>query len=1193
MKENEIGIALLQEIWLKKDEYFRISNYRMESKRRNEGYGGVAVLVREDIHYERVELGCFLPVEVVAVKIKKNFDPITCISVYVPPDRNLLQETKEKIKMLFEEIEDLPGEIVIGGDWNGHHETWDPAGKTCPKGALINTLIEASKFSLLNDGTHTCLTTREKRNTTVDLTLATTGVAIKANWTVDEQEFGSIHLAILIEIGSDIPIVKKTTKRINQEKAATLINEIKPQYLYDPEEMQNVFDESIGKATYVVKDKKGNWLKRWWTEEISEAYQVKRAALRSYNREKSQQNLIELQHKRAKLKSLIRRQKRRYCQEISEKVDEDTPSRQLWNIIRGLDTALTKPVGYKAEMTQEDGKRFMEHYYEGKHKIISMPKANTKPELSGYEMAIAEDEILKNLRKRKPHSAAGPDGMSYAILKKLRPDIQSKVCEMLNQVYITEQIPDKWRSTEVRAIPKPNSKDPSLPSAQRPICLQNVCIKLLTGAVKDRIVEITEIENLLPKNSFGFRKNCSATTCVNYLVNRIHEAQGKGQIAVAVFMDMSQAFDSVDTQILLNQLAKIGIPEKIIAWLHCYLKNRKMICNTTEGEIETTISEGLPQGCPLSPTLFNIYTAELHEVQEEGCELIQFADDFTVMVTGKTLEEIEERANSFLGKFDSKLQTLQLKLNPSKSAAVPFTLKHVDKMTVKISGEKIAINNTHKQLGIILDRTLTFRKHIEENRRKGTEKLKIIKILSRRKTKANSETLVKIGNAVIRSKLEYGAQVFGGAANTNIKKLQTVQNAYLRSAMGYLKTTPIHVIQAETGQLPIDCRIELLTLRDAIKSSFHRNQIKPFIETASRTQEGNGSFLTHIAMKHTDVIHQIHPKDENMPFLIRKQYSDRYVSYRIEPKLVKDQQKKTNWSADKWKQHFLELKERKYKNYSELYTDASKTREGTALAVIDNTGEACKKNKISSNYSITNAELLAIDRAIKSIKEKGYGKAVIFTDSNSACQMLLNRSTIQENFIAWNIIKELQEKSPFIKIQWIPSHQGIEGNERADRTAVAATQETQSDFTSLALSDALALAKEEIWDSWKTRYKETSEEKGIKHFEIMEEPGKTVWSKGLILTSEKKRILNRIRSGHTLTKERRYKWGWEEEEECDFCEEKEDLEHVLYMCPKFNIQRNEFPALEYCKPLKNILKNNEEMEMKQIVSFLKATKIQV
>lgn len=257
LKQNDVGIAILQEIWLKKDEHFRIANYRMESKRRNEGYGGVAVLVREDLQYEKVDLGCFLPVEVVAIKLTKGADPITIISVYVPPDRHSLQEIKEKIRLLFDEIEDLPGEVLIGGDWNGHHETWDTGGKTCPKGALINTLIENSKLTLFNDGTHTCLTTMDKRSTTVDLTLATAGIASKANWAVDEQEFGSIHLAILIEIGSDIPIVKKTTKKINQEKAAKLINEIQPQYLYNPDEMQDVFDECIKKASYIVKNKKG------------------------------------------------------------------------------------------------------------------------------------------------------------------------------------------------------------------------------------------------------------------------------------------------------------------------------------------------------------------------------------------------------------------------------------------------------------------------------------------------------------------------------------------------------------------------------------------------------------------------------------------------------------------------------------------------------------------------------------------------------------------------------------------------------------------------------------------------------------------------------------------------------------------------------------------------------------------------
>lgn len=78
-----------------------------------------------------------------------------------------------------------------------------------------------------------------------------------------------------------------------------------------------------------------------------------------------------------------------------------------------------------------------------------MPRTSTKPELNGYEMAIAEEEILRNLAKRKTHSAPGRDGMSYAILKQLRPDIQGKICEMLNEVFVSENIPEKWMDTEV------------------------------------------------------------------------------------------------------------------------------------------------------------------------------------------------------------------------------------------------------------------------------------------------------------------------------------------------------------------------------------------------------------------------------------------------------------------------------------------------------------------------------------------------------------------------------------------------------------------------------------------------------------------------------------------------------------------------------------------------------------------------
>lgn len=1191
LTENSINLALLQENWLKKDEPFRIAHYRLESTRRNQGYGGVGILIHESLDYEILDLGDFLPIEVVGIKIVKGFNPISLISVYVPPGHTLSGETKTKIQELFQVAEHIRGEVLIGGDFNGHHQSWDFTSANCPKGILINNILDSSRFILLNDGSPTCLTTVHRNSTAIDLSLATSGLAMKTSWEVIPQEFGSNHLSILIEIGSEIPVIPGKITRINKSKAAELINQLKPQFIYNPEEMQSIFEESCEEASFVVRDKKGNYLKRWWSKEIEEAYKVKRGTLREYNRTKNSSNYIKLQKARAVLKRLIRKAKRAYCQELAEAIDDSTPTKQLWNIIKGLDTALTQTVGRKPEMTLEDAKQFMGHYYDHKLKDVHQPTTETSSELRGYEMALAVEESLGALRRKKPHSAPGEDGMSYGILKGLRLDMQFKVCEMLNEVFVTERIPERWRTTLIKPIPKQKG-DPLNPTSSRPIALMNVNLKLINSVINTRLSEIAEIEKLHPPNSFGFRKNCSAQSCVNFVVNRIKEVQQDGKHPVVVFLDMSQAFDSVNLQKLLNSLQKLEIPNKLISWLHTYLSHRRLVLKTKEGDVYREVSEGLPQGCPLSPILFNLYTKELHGIVEEDCELVQFADDFAVIVTGSNPDEAAKKANTYLPKLLHGLETLDLKINASKSAAIAFTRKDTSGVRIKIGQETVKLNNTHRYLGYILDRSLTHRKHIEDIKGKAAARLKIIKMLGKKTSNANPNTLVKVGNAVVRSRLEYGAHIYGNAAKSNLDKLQTVQNSYLRSAMRFLKTTPIHVIHAETGQLPLETRREWLTIKEILKNTFHGSQLQPYIVKAIEDGSGNGSFLTETALKYNYIVCQMHPKDPNMAFQSRRKYSDFNVGRIINEKLFEDQKKKEDYSQQFWRIKFLETKNLLYQDSNHLYTDASKGPTGTALAIVDCTDHQVVTEKINTNFSITNAELLAIRTATEIAKQKNYQKAVIFTDSRGACQTLLNKAKTTENYLAWEIIKLLQErKDTKITLQWLPSHQGIPGNEKADEEAVQATLGPQTLFNSLTLSDAIRLGKSETWEDWKLAYQNTSTEKGTWHFGFMEEPGQKIWFHGLDLNSEEIIILNRIRTGHTNTKERRFKWGWEDDDSCDYCDEKEDLEHLLYYCPRYNTIRAEHTVLEYCKPLKNILKENNEIELREIVSFIKQTKI--
>lgn len=115
----------------------------------------------------------------VGIRITKGFDPITLISVYVPPGPEMCGEAITKIKDLFEQVDSLHGEILIGGDFNGHHSSWDLSSPHCPKGNAVNSALQAYKHILLNDGPPTCMSTSNNNSTAIDLSLATAGLTIK------------------------------------------------------------------------------------------------------------------------------------------------------------------------------------------------------------------------------------------------------------------------------------------------------------------------------------------------------------------------------------------------------------------------------------------------------------------------------------------------------------------------------------------------------------------------------------------------------------------------------------------------------------------------------------------------------------------------------------------------------------------------------------------------------------------------------------------------------------------------------------------------------------------------------------------------------------------------------------------------------------------------------------------------------
>ena len=111
-----------------------------------------------------------------------------------------------------------------------------------------------------------------------------------------------------------------------------------------------------------------------------------------------------------------------------------------------------------------------------------------------------------------------------------------------------------------------------------------------------------------------------------YTVNKLLHARDVGKTTGLVFADLSKAFDRVQHQTLINELADIRLTDKALQWFISYLSDRSQQVRVA-GSLneETTCSRGVPQGSVLGPLLFTLYIRALPKIARVPC--LMFADD--------------------------------------------------------------------------------------------------------------------------------------------------------------------------------------------------------------------------------------------------------------------------------------------------------------------------------------------------------------------------------------------------------------------------------------------------------------------------------------------------------------------------------------------------------------------------------------
>ena len=107
-------------------------------------------------------------------------------------------------------------------------------------------------------------------------------------------------------------------------------------------------------------------------------------------------------------------------------------------------------------------------------------------------------------------------------------------------------------------------------------------------------------ECLLFNFQFGFRKEYSTEYAILETVEKLKSAVDDHKITCGIFLDFSNAFDTINHHILLEKLCKYGIQGLPHAWFSSYITNRKQYVKVGNTESRPkTITWGVPQSSTL------------------------------------------------------------------------------------------------------------------------------------------------------------------------------------------------------------------------------------------------------------------------------------------------------------------------------------------------------------------------------------------------------------------------------------------------------------------------------------------------------------------------------------------------------------------------------------------------------------------
>ena len=700
-------------------------------------------------------------------------------------------------------------------------------------------------------------------------------------------------------------------------------------------------------------------------------------------------------------------------------------------------------------------------------------------------------------------------------------------------------------------IPKAGKLDYANPKNLRPISLTSFILKAMERCIFWHLNKTTFRQNKLHKNLFSYKESVSTEDALHKLVHRIEKSLEKGEVSVALFLDIDAAFSKASITSILNNMSRKGIDPAIIRWSEYLLCNRLVEASLNDECVVKVPNRGTPQGGIMSIIYWNLEPDELLDKFPEihPSMINAFADDIVDVATGVDISTIENRLQQDARVMEAWAASCGLSFSASKTKLMVFTKKRkLRPPKVIINNEQVEIVDTFKYLGVTLDSKLCWTPHVENVCRKANIVMMQIRKVVGRNWGLKPKYCRWMYVSLVRPILTYGCLVWLNSAYkpSHSKKLERVQRKGCLAALNAMRTTATQALEVILDIKPIIIHIKELSLRSYLRLK----------------RSGNWSAKDGETTKPENHSNRVEKLASGLPEL----------QLPIDRLILRDRGECSFTSIIKSK-HELENYEFRLmpsnNSVINIYTDGSKTSSGCGY------GYTIKNHSIKQQgyghlgkiSTVFQAEITAIEMAATHLMSLNpIGKIIkIFVDSQAAIKAVSSYTVdsicVQRAKKSLNLLGTENH----VEIFWVPAHVGHRGNEVADRLAKLGSSMNNKyiiypepylpvpiSYINNIISDWATKEHQKRWSKPPDPRFCRQTRMFIKH--VSSKIWKHIQNRGRKYVMYTCQIL----TGHAGTNKHLFRMNLVDKPDCEMCGfHEETVEHLIGYCPKYNKLRYE------------------------------------